>query len=577
MAKELKRRIVAEFSAVNKAKGETAAFRRDMDRTGQAMKRMAMGALASVGGLYALKRSFDYVTKAAMKQQDALFLLEAALKAAGEYTVGTMKGYEAFAASIQQATIYGDEEVLALMQLMKSLGVTSNALEKATKMAIGLAAATGRDVRSMSMYIALAQQGEFTMLRRYIPALRSTTDATEQLRIITEFAARGFEIAKAKAETASGSLKQMWNAVSDLAEIMGQPFIDTMAKDAEKATTNIQILTEALKKHREAIEESIRTEGRMKYMPIGQPFAVPIVSKDVSVWYEKPTGREKLAGQLADQAWAMKEFAKNYAEVEKIQTVQAEQADAMQKHRMKMLEKEGNLQEMEWRRDVERITLRMEAETEARKKAAGESIKIAEETAERRKRIAEDIALSMASSWTDALDQMLFESKKFWDAIEDMARSLLRTIISIIMYKTIAEPMAYGVMGLPVPGGGGGVPAWFSAGLGGLFAGGGMPTAGTVPAASGATMARYQYGGIVQETGPAWVHKGEEITPPWAWTRKDNGGGLTNIEIHNEGSEKLEISEAEIYALSDERILHVTMRAMESDGPYRRGIKKAGR
>jgi hypothetical protein len=90
-------------------------------------------------------------------------------------------------------------------------------------------------------------------------------------------------------------------------------------------------------------------------------------------------------------------------------------------------------------------------------------------------------------------------------------------------------------------------------------------------------MARYQYGGIVQETGPAWVHKGEEITPPWAWTRKDNGGGLTNIEIHNEGSEKLEISEAEIYALSDERILHVTMRAMESDGPYRRGIKKAGR
>jgi hypothetical protein len=139
-----------------------------------------------------------------------------------------MRGFEAFASSIQQATVYGDEEVLSLMQLMKSLGVTSNKLEQATRMAIGLAAATGRDVRSMSMYIALAQQGEFTMLRRYIPALRATTDATEQLQIITEFAAAGFEIAKAKAETASGAIQQMKNAYSDVAEVIGDSFLPSM-------------------------------------------------------------------------------------------------------------------------------------------------------------------------------------------------------------------------------------------------------------------------------------------------------------------------------------------------------------
>lgn len=151
---DLKRRIIAEFSAKNKAKGEMAGFRRDMDSTGQSMMRMAKGALAMAGlggGLYAAKRGFDYVTKAAMKQEDAVFLLEAALKSAGEYTAEATKKFQAFAASIQQATVYGDEEVLALMQLMKSLGVTSNKLEQATRMAIGLAAATGRDVRSMSM------------------------------------------------------------------------------------------------------------------------------------------------------------------------------------------------------------------------------------------------------------------------------------------------------------------------------------------------------------------------------------------------------------------------------------------
>lgn len=58
MASTTVRRIVAEFSARNKAKGEMAGFRRDMDRTRLGMKRMATGALqlAGVGGgLYMLQ------------------------------------------------------------------------------------------------------------------------------------------------------------------------------------------------------------------------------------------------------------------------------------------------------------------------------------------------------------------------------------------------------------------------------------------------------------------------------------------------------------------------------------------
>jgi len=176
------------------------------------------GALAIVGAL-------TLATKAAMKQEDAQFLLAAALKISGEWTLKLQHRFEAFAASIQQVTIYGDEEVLALMQLQKSLGVTSDKLEEAAKMSIGLATATGRDVKSMAMYIALAQQGEFTMLRRYIPALRSTTDATEQLKIVTEFAAAGFKLAEERAKTTSGSLRQMWNALGDVAEVIGKALL----------------------------------------------------------------------------------------------------------------------------------------------------------------------------------------------------------------------------------------------------------------------------------------------------------------------------------------------------------------
>lgn len=293
---DLKRRIIAEISAKNKAKGELASFQRDMEKTGQAMKRMAMGALSMVGaggGIYALKRGFDYVTKAAMKQEDAVFLLEAALKAAGEYSSEAMEGFEAFAASIQKATIYGDEEVLALMQLMKSLGVTSDALEQATRMAIGLAAATGRDVKSMSMYIALAQQGEFTMLRRYIPALRRTTDATEQLRIITEFSARGFKIAEAQAETTSGSITKMWNAISDLAEVAGKPILEPMAKNAGALTILMAGATAEIKKLQKAAEAAEKLRPKPEVRPGGFP-RIPITTPFGPDLEERFKGRLKL-------------------------------------------------------------------------------------------------------------------------------------------------------------------------------------------------------------------------------------------------------------------------------------------
>ena len=165
----------------------------------------------------------------AMEQEKAEVALSAALKANGEYTKELVKDYADFASGIQAITIYGDEEVLKLMALQKNLGVTSDNLKEATKMTIGMAAATGRDVNSMGMYIALAQQGEFTMLRRYIPALRSTTDATEQLKIITDFAARGFIVAQENAKTFSGGLSQLGNLFGDLQERIGNVVVKNQA------------------------------------------------------------------------------------------------------------------------------------------------------------------------------------------------------------------------------------------------------------------------------------------------------------------------------------------------------------
>jgi len=161
--------------------------------------------------------------------------------------------------------------------------------------------------------------------------------------------------------------------------------------------------------------------------------------------------------------------------------------------------------------------------------------KQAMESAERRKRIAEDIATAMASSWSGAIDSMMFEGKKFWDAMKDMARDLVRTIAQIIIYKKIAEPMAYGIMGLPVP------------------------TA--------------QHGGEVTKTGLAVIHKGET----YSGVNGGYGRGNLEVHIHNEGSEKLDISSAQEYMVSDRRIVDVTTKAMTTNKRFQNSIKQAAR
>jgi len=186
-------------------------------------------AVAATAAVYSIVAVGTKAVVASMEQEKAQIALGAALRASGGYTDELMGKYTKFASGIQKVTTYGDEQVLKLMALQKNLGVTSDRLEEATKMSIGLAAATGRDVDSMAMYIALAEQGEFTMLRRYIPALRSTTDKTEQLKIITEFAARGFLVAQENAKTFSGGLDQLKNLYGDVFERIGDVVVKNQA------------------------------------------------------------------------------------------------------------------------------------------------------------------------------------------------------------------------------------------------------------------------------------------------------------------------------------------------------------
>jgi len=151
------------------------------------------------------------------------------------------KGLLEQASAIQKVTIHGDEANIRLMTLGANLGINEDQLGEATKAAIGLSTAYGLDLNMSMRAIAMAQQGNTDMLMRYIPALRNTNDETEKLAIVNDAAAKGYKQAKAQADTMTGSVDQMKNAMGDSAESLGRllaPAVNWVAKSLTNASTS---------------------------------------------------------------------------------------------------------------------------------------------------------------------------------------------------------------------------------------------------------------------------------------------------------------------------------------------------
>ena len=152
------------------------------------------------------------------KQEEAVARLNGALRTQNIYSEALSRYLQNLASDIQKVTTVGDEDTIALIQLGLSMGITADKMETATKNAIGLSKAYGVDLNSAMKMVALATQGEYTMLARYIPQLRTLTDETEKAALVQKLLASGFKIAEAEAGTASGKMAQLALEWGDIKE-----------------------------------------------------------------------------------------------------------------------------------------------------------------------------------------------------------------------------------------------------------------------------------------------------------------------------------------------------------------------
>jgi hypothetical protein len=153
---------------------------------------------------------------------------EAALRAWGDEVDGNMKKIKAFASAIQNETGIADENTIARAAKLRMLGVEADALEAATKATIALGKA-GMGEEQAIKAVAMARNGNFAALNRYIPALRNAATEEEKAQILNDFLTKGFAAQKEELDTVGGKWNALKGRMGDFMEVVGGAIANTGA------------------------------------------------------------------------------------------------------------------------------------------------------------------------------------------------------------------------------------------------------------------------------------------------------------------------------------------------------------
>ena len=188
------------------------------------------------------------------EQQKAEMSLAAALRTHGESADALIPKLKEIASAIQDETGADDDSVISGMARMRMLGVTADKLEDAAKASIAMKSA-GIEESAAARLVASAMQGNYTMLTRYLPALKGLTDETEKARIVNEFFTAGYKQQSALLNTTSGAWNALKGRVGDALEAIGE---------AIEKSAGIQKVLEtagaAVKKFGNAVSNWIKSE-----------------------------------------------------------------------------------------------------------------------------------------------------------------------------------------------------------------------------------------------------------------------------------------------------------------------------
>ena len=175
--------------------------------------------------------------------------LSSALRANGESADAAIPALRNVAQAIMDETGASDESTVSMMGRLRMLGVHTDKLGEAAKATMALSS-VGLEGEAAQRAVALAMQGNYSLLKRYVPALRTATTEEEKAAIVKELFAKGYEQQKAQLQTLTGQWGLMKTRLGEAMEEMGRAMSGnvTVMRELELANEKIKAIGEAIGK-----------------------------------------------------------------------------------------------------------------------------------------------------------------------------------------------------------------------------------------------------------------------------------------------------------------------------------------
>ena len=222
--------IVTEFDGkgLKKAMAEFQQLEGAGAKSAFALKKAMLPAVAVLGGL---ATGLGLATKAAVEDQKAQDLLAQQLRTSAMATDDVIAQNEKFISSLSMAKAVTDDELRpAMANLVRSTGSVEVAQNLMTT-ALDIAAATGKDLETVTMALGKAANGQTAALTKLDPSLKGVIDSESTLDDITNALSVSFGgAADVAAKSYEGRMKAMKIAMDETKESIGAALLPALQK-----------------------------------------------------------------------------------------------------------------------------------------------------------------------------------------------------------------------------------------------------------------------------------------------------------------------------------------------------------
>jgi len=220
--------IISEFSdkGIKKAIAEFKQLEGAGAKSAFALKKAMLPAVAVIGTLAA---GLTVATKAAVEDQKAQDLLAQQLRTSAMATDDVIASNEEFISGMSRAFAVADDELRpAMANLVRSTGSVETA-QSLMNTALDIAAATGKDLETVTLALGKAANGQTAALTKLDPSLKGVIDSSSSLDDITNALATSFGgAATVAAESFDGRMKGMKIALDETKESIGAALLPVL-------------------------------------------------------------------------------------------------------------------------------------------------------------------------------------------------------------------------------------------------------------------------------------------------------------------------------------------------------------